>query len=113
MEKIKFILNGCDISFYAEAPKDMTIEQLLKQADKIEPNWCACGICSYKRGRTDESTDPEIIFDYNSVKKANDDVSCSIIENLIYCPVCGRLIYNNTDKLCKTCQRLLKEKNEI
>ena len=35
MDKIKFVLNGCDISFYAIAPKDITLEQLLKQCDKI------------------------------------------------------------------------------
>ena len=40
MERIKFILNGCDIYFYATAPKDITLEQLLKQCDKIRPDWC-------------------------------------------------------------------------
>lgn len=45
-DKIKFVLNGCDILFIAEAPKDITLEQLLKQCDKIKPDWCACGICS-------------------------------------------------------------------
>ena len=29
--KIKFILNGCDISFIAEAPEDMTVKQLVEQ----------------------------------------------------------------------------------
>ena len=28
---MKFILNGCDISFVAEAPEDITLKQLLKQ----------------------------------------------------------------------------------
>ena len=32
---MKFILNGCDISFIAEAPEDITLKQLLKQCDKI------------------------------------------------------------------------------
>ena len=31
MEKITLVLNGCDISFWAIAPKDITLEQLLKQ----------------------------------------------------------------------------------
>ena len=30
-ENVKFVLNGCDISFVAEAPADITLEQLLKQ----------------------------------------------------------------------------------
>lgn len=75
MDKIKFILNGCDISFYAIAPKDITLEQLLKQCDKIKPEWCACGI---KSGDFKDE-DVEIIIDYDSVKKANDNVSCRII----------------------------------
>lgn len=74
MDKIKFILNGCDISFYAVAPKDITLEQLLKQCDKIKPYWCACGI------KSDDfnDSDVEIIIDYDSVEKVNDDVACSI-----------------------------------
>lgn len=76
MEKIKFILNGCDISFNAIAPKDITLEQLLKQCDKIKPDWCACGIKS--KDFEDEHLD--IIIDYDSIKKANDSVACSIID---------------------------------
>lgn len=72
---MKFILNGCDISFVAEAPEDITLKQLLKQCDKIEPNWCACGICS-----CDEDKKAEILIGYDSVRKANDDVSCEIKE---------------------------------
>lgn len=72
---MKFILNGCDISFVAEAPKDITLEQLLKQCDRIKPDWCACGICS-----TDENEEADIIIDYNDIRKANDDVSCTIVE---------------------------------
>lgn len=72
---MKFILNGCDISFVAEAPKDITLEQLLKQCDRIKPYWCACGICS-----TDENEEAEIIIDYNDIRKANDDVFCTIVE---------------------------------
>ena len=72
---MRFILNGCDISFIAEAPEDMTVKQLVEQADRIEPYWCACGICKdteYKNVPT------EIFFDYNDVRKAGDDVSCKI-----------------------------------
>ena len=47
--KIKFLLNGCDICFVAEAPKDITLEQLIKQCDKIKPDYCACGIWSSRQ----------------------------------------------------------------
>lgn len=77
MDKIKFLLDGCDISFYAIAPKDITLEQLLKQCDKIKPDWCACGI----KSEYFDDEDVEIIIEYDSIKKANDSVSCSIIED--------------------------------
>lgn len=72
---MKFVLNGCDISFIAEAPGDITLKQLLKQCDKIRPDWCACGICS-----CDESEKTEIIINYNDIKKVDDDVPCRIVE---------------------------------
>lgn len=75
---MKFVLNGCDISFVAEAPKDITLEQLIKQCDKIMPDWCACGICSLDYARISENTEAEIIIGYDSIEKANDDVSCTI-----------------------------------
>lgn len=77
---MKFILNGCDISFVAEAPADITLEQLLKQCDKIHPDWCACGICSLGAAGYSEDHEAEIIIDYDSVRKVSDDVSCSIRE---------------------------------
>ena len=76
---MKFILNGCDISFIAEAPEDITLKQLLKQCDKIEPHWCACGICSYEK-IYENDLDTEIIIGYDSIRKANDYVSCDIKE---------------------------------
>lgn len=80
MKTIKFVLNGCDISFTAEAPEDITLKQLLEQTDKIFPDWCACGICSEERyGYTIEK--PEIIIGYDSIKKYSRDVSCRIVEN--------------------------------
>jgi hypothetical protein len=78
---MRFVLNGCDISFLAEAPEDITLKQLLKQCDKIRPDWCACGICSYEKAGYDECDKPEIIIDYDSIRKASDDVDCQIIEN--------------------------------
>lgn len=77
-DTIRFVLNGCDICFLAEAPRDITLEQLLKQADKIKPMYCACGICSYEKEEYAKDTPPEIIFSYDSVHKANDDVACWI-----------------------------------
>lgn len=77
---MKFILNGCDISFIAEAPEDITLKQLLKQCDKIKPDWCACGICSYEQkfGKNiDCKTD--IIIEYDSIRKTNEDVDCTIL----------------------------------
>ena len=78
VKKIKFVLNGCDISFIAEAPEDITLKQLLKQCDKIKPDWCACGIRSVNE--EDYPAEAEIIIDYDSVKKSSEDVSCRIIE---------------------------------
>lgn len=75
--KIKFVLLG-DIDFIAEAPSDITLEQLLKQSDRIRPDFGACGICSLGVSVYDEQDEVEIIIDYDSVKKANDDVECEI-----------------------------------
>lgn len=76
--KLRFVLNGCDIRFLAEAPADITLEQLLVQCDRIYPDWCACGICSYARDKTSLDEEPEIIIGYDSIRKANEDVSCSL-----------------------------------
>lgn len=79
MGNIKFVLDGCDISFVAEAPEDMTLKQLLEQADRIEPNWCACGVCSYQAKYGDYKIETEIVFDYDDVRKTSEDVSCTIM----------------------------------
>ena len=77
---LKFMLNGCDISFVAEAPEDMTLKQLLDQASRIKPDWCACGV----RYLEDDDYDiPEIIFDYADVKKKDEDVSCKIYDDVL------------------------------
>lgn len=78
---MKFVLNGCDISFIAEAPEDITLKQLLKQCDKIKPDYCACGICSLQYLKISESINPEIIIGYDSIKKSNDGVGCTIKED--------------------------------
>ena len=77
---LKFILNGCDISFVAEAPEDMTLKQLLDQASRIKPDWCACGV---RYLEDDEYDIPEIIFDYADVKKKDEDVSCKIYNDAL------------------------------
>ena len=77
MNKIKFLLNGCDICFVAQAPKDITLEQLLKQCNKIEPMWCACGITDRD---IDEYEEVELDIDYDGIYKLKDNVSCNLIE---------------------------------
>lgn len=77
---LKFMLNGCDISFVAEAPEDMTLKQLLDQASRIKPDWCACGV---RYLEDDEYDIPEIIFDYADVKKKDEDVSCKIYDDAL------------------------------
>ena len=77
---LKFILNGCDISFVAEAPEDITLKQLLDQASRIKPDWCACGV---RYLEDDEYDIPEIIFDYADVKKKDEDVSCKIYDDAL------------------------------
>lgn len=74
--KVHFMLDGCDISFGAEAPVDMTLAELLKQCDRITPDWCACGIRSYNPER--DYSRVELSFDYDDVKKVDDPVSCTI-----------------------------------
>ena len=77
MEKIKFLLNGCDISFVAQAPKDITLEQLLKQCNKIEPMWCCCGITNRD---IDEYGEVEIDIDYDDICKTKEYVACNIVD---------------------------------
>lgn len=76
---MKFVLNGCDISFVAEAPKDITLAQLIKQCDKIKPDWCACGICSLDYVGYPKDTEADIVIGYDAIEKVG-DVSCSIKE---------------------------------
>ena len=77
---MKFILNGCDINFIAEAPEDITLKQLLKQCDKIKPHWCACGIRSLNK--YEQNLNIEIKIDYNDIQKIDNDAPCDIIDIL-------------------------------
>ena len=78
---IRFMLDGCDISFVAEAPEDITLAQLLKQADKIKPDWCACGIRSLHG--TEKNLKAEIGFGYDSVYKVDEGAPCVIVERVM------------------------------
>ena len=71
---MRFMLSGCDISFVAEAPENMTVKQLVEQADRIVPDWCACGVCSLE----DDRWETEIVFDYDDVRKADPSAPCTI-----------------------------------
>lgn len=75
-----FILDGCDISFIAEAPDDMTVSQLVKQSARIVPDWRACGIRPAETWEIEEG--PEIVFDYYDVRKTSVDVYCTIKEDI-------------------------------
>ena len=75
MANIKFILDGCDISFVAEAPEDITLKQLLKQCDRIKPDWCACGITS-----AEPSDKVELRITYDNIEKVREDCPCTITE---------------------------------
>ena len=75
---MRFVLNGCDISFYAEAPEDITLKELLAQTDKIHPDYCACGIRSCFPSERDFPT--EIFITKDNIWLANEEVSATIIE---------------------------------
>ena len=75
---MKFILDGCDISFIAEAPEDITLKELLKQTDKLIPDWCACGIRSCDEDEIKH--DAEVIITKDSIRLADDSVSATIKE---------------------------------
>lgn len=81
MKKIRFMLDGCDIAFVAEAPANMTVEQLVKQASRIQPNWCACGIRALQSDENRFNT--EIVFDYDDVyTNPGTDVDCTISKEI-------------------------------
>ena len=71
-ERLRFMLDAC------AAPDDITLRQLLRQCDKIAPDWCACGIRSLNK--TEMQLPDEIEISYDSIKKTNDAVSCTIRE---------------------------------
>ena len=78
MANTKFILDGCDISFVAEAPEDITLKELLAQTDRIKPDWCACGIRSWV---PEDYSKTEILITKDSVELVDDNVNATIMEN--------------------------------
>ena len=76
MGKIKFVLNGCDISFDAEAPEDITLKDLLKQCDRIVPDYCACGIHSLPKDYPEKFLDLSI--DYNDISIIGQSTPCTL-----------------------------------
>lgn len=78
---IRFAIKGNDDRYYvAEAPKDITLEQLLKQSDNIVGAYSAMGLGTYEEHFDDERP-ADIVFDYDSVVKASDNDSFNIIED--------------------------------
>lgn len=76
MERIRFMLAGCHSYFIASAPKDITLEQLLKQCNRIKSLGCECGIRNLREDEITEET--EIIIDYEDIMKSHLDVNCKI-----------------------------------
>ena len=81
-KRIRFMLNGCDISFVAEAPEDITLKQLLKQCDRMKPDWCACGIRSLDDNE-EKFLQTEIIINYDDIQKTGELVPCKIFEEKV------------------------------
>lgn len=77
MANIKFWLDGCDICFLAEAPEDIKLKDLLALCDRIEPDYCACGLKSYINPDGRYASKPEIIFTMDTVTK-EEDTACKI-----------------------------------
>lgn len=78
---IRFAIKGNDDRYYvAEAPKDITLEQLLKQSDNIVGAYSAMGLGTYEEHFDDERP-TDIAFDYDSVVKVSDNDSFNIIED--------------------------------
>lgn len=83
VKRIRFMLDGCDISFVAEAPEDITLKQLLKQCDRIVPDYCACGIRSLTEEEENGDTrwppsKTDLMIYYDDIRMAHPDVSCTI-----------------------------------
>lgn len=56
------------------------MEQLLKQCDKIIPDYCACGICSLDTVGYNENIKAEVQIGYNSIEKVSTDAQFTLME---------------------------------
>ena len=72
---MRFKLDGCDISFNAEAPDDITLKQLLEQCDRIVPDYCVCGIRSLQEN---EYSDIDLKITYDDIQIVSKFPSCII-----------------------------------
>lgn len=72
---MNFKLDGCDISFNAEAPDDITLKQLLEQCDRIVPDYCACGIRSLQEN---EYSNIDLKITYDDIQIISEFPSCTI-----------------------------------
>ena len=75
---VRFLLNGCDIQLVAEAPEDITLKELLAQCDRINPLWCACGICSLEAANLIDA--PTEVYITRDDVVATADANCTILE---------------------------------
>ena len=73
---MKFVFDGCDISFIVEAPEDITLKELLKQADRLVPDWCACGIRSCDEEELNTPTD--VYIEKDSISLTDEHVAATI-----------------------------------
>lgn len=73
-KNIVFEMSGCDISYIASAPEDMTIKELLDKVDEIKLLWCACGISKLTQKEQEEAK-VEVAFTREKVQILDANVS--------------------------------------
>lgn len=64
---IVFEMSGCDISYIASAPEDMTIKELLDKVGEVKVLRCACGISKLTQKEQEEAT-VEVAFTKEKVQ---------------------------------------------
>ena len=66
-KQIKFLFNGCDNNFAVEAPADITLAQLLKQADRMHIYGWACGIRSLRDSEERYFPKVDVVITYDDI----------------------------------------------
>lgn len=64
------MIGGCELTI--ETPADITIEQLVKQCDRIiaDSPYHGCGICSYRKMfGTDYDDNPDLKIEYDDIQE--------------------------------------------